>query len=105
MALEPSEVSLIFVVIVAVIGLMAAWTLASLKRQETKEKPKPKHSEEKPKPQPPSKPVAPNPCLLAGQGGYVGILRKEWKDKGQFPPQCYEKCPFFLKCVGVKEKE
>lgn len=117
MPLEYSEFLIFLLCIVLIAVVLFAFTMGMLwrgnsillKRKERKEKPKPKPKHEV---KSPSKPVPPNPCLLAAQGGYVGVLRKEWKKAGAdqpYPPCCYpsEKnpkgCEFFLKCVGVEK--
>ena len=102
---------LVIIAVIVILFLFAFGVLAiafprSAKAKTKEEKPKPKPE---PKPQP-SKPVPPNPCFYADQGGYVGVLRKEWKKDREYPHKCYQPtdknpngCPHLFECIGVKK--
>ena len=107
-------VIVILIAVIIVVLLFAYGVLSIIHPRSAKEKAKKKEEKPKPKPKPeaksPSKPVPPNPCFYADQGGYVGILRKEWKKDREYPPKCYEPteknpngCPHLFECIGVKK--
>ena len=101
------EIGIIVVVAILLLcayGVLRLTSPVLLKKEKVKEKPKPQS-------QPKTEPVVPNPCLLAGKGGYVGVLRREWKKLKEYPPGCYPSsqnpkgCEHFYECVGVEKKK